>query len=163
MGQHEPFNNVGRFWPQGPCPLMPCPLMSYHCSLSQFATPSREKASRGAPAWLLARLKEEQDRLYCVQPYSSLDQFAAAHRLVLPRGHWRLTHRQVGWIHGLETSSFGHLTATNGVLCYVEQGGGSVFLGHIQNWVQFKDEESAPVQTTKQASKKVKEFAEFDL
>lgn len=138
---------------------------SYHCSLSQFQTPSGEASGRGAPAWLLARLKAEQDRLYCTQPYPSVHAFAAAHRLTLPRGHWRLVHRQVGHIHGLESASFGHLTATNGVLCYIEQGGGVVFLGHIENWVQFKDEESVDEKETQakaaQSAKMVKVFAEF--
>lgn len=65
--------------------------------------------------------------------YRSLQDFMSAQELTLPRNEdWRLCERHVGQVLGLPGSR-GVLTATNGVLCYIEQADGRLFLGHL-NW-----------------------------
>lgn len=55
--------------------------------------------------------------------------------ITLPRNeHWRLTPRVVGEIHALPGSN-GILTATNGILCYIERAENSLFLGHIDHFI----------------------------
>jgi hypothetical protein len=72
------------------------------------------------------------------QVYANIYAFMRAHRITLGRQlPWRLTERQVGEINGLPNSR-GILTATNGILCYIEQereGRVELFLGHLQWFV----------------------------
>ena len=67
------------------------------------------------------------------QKYSDVQQFAKAHGILLPSAkvsYWRLTKRIVGQINGIP-SIRGILTATNGILCFIESEAGVPLLGHI--------------------------------
>lgn len=73
------------------------------------------------------------------QPYATIYSFARAHGITFSKseGFWRLTDRLVGQINGLPGSR-GVLTATDGILCYIEQerdGRVHLFSGHIQRFV----------------------------
>ena len=72
------------------------------------------------------------------QKYRSVYEFLHHHKLTVSKKGppWRLTERLVGSIHGLP-QSFGHLTATNGILCYIENNIG-VYLGHMA-WFETID------------------------
>jgi hypothetical protein len=104
-------------------------------SITQISIPSsaRDK-SHAAPAWLLARLAAEADLRFCPQAYASVSAFFEFHQLPMPcrQGpQWRLTERLVGTISGLPMS-FGHLTATNGIMCYIETSSNGIYLGHLK-------------------------------
>lgn len=81
--------------------------------------------------------------------FSSVEQFTSTYGITLPRPKqridkslvWRLTDRIKGQVNGLP-ETWGILQATNGVLCYIEQGYGRVagsdvplVLGHLQWFV----------------------------
>jgi hypothetical protein len=72
------------------------------------------------------------------QAYASVTCFQRAHGLTWPANEaWRLTEREMGEIVGLPGSR-GILTATNGILCYIEQemdGRICTYLGHIEWFV----------------------------
>ncbi len=83
------------------------------------------------------------------QPYASIYSFARAHSITFPRteGFWRLTERVVGQVNGLPTSR-GILTATNGILCYIEQetdGRVGTFLGHLEWFVADSGQTGAEI------------------
>lgn len=75
------------------------------------------------------------------QQYASVYHFKSAHGVTWPASEvWRLTDRLVGEINGVPNSR-GVLTATNGILCYVEQeqdGRIVLFLGHVGWFVADK-------------------------
>lgn len=61
----------------------------------------------------------------------------------MPWSDWRVVADQpFGQIQGLPTSH-GRLVATNGVLCYLEQGSG-LFLGHLDSFVKDKRPAAQP-------------------
>lgn len=70
--------------------------------------------------------------------YPNLQGFAAHHRITLTgrfAGPWRLTKPFVGQISGLN-NSYGTLTATNGIDCYIERADGTLFMGHMDWFVK---------------------------
>jgi hypothetical protein len=78
---------------------------------------------------------ERHMTLHLSQTYTSIYAFQRAHGITWPATEaWRLTERVLGEIVGLPGSR-GILTATNGILCYIEQesfGRVETYLGHIQ-------------------------------
>jgi hypothetical protein len=74
--------------------------------------------------------------------YANIFVFKAAHGITWPATEWwRLTDRVVGQINGLPQSN-GILTATNGILCYIEQPQDhkiNLFLGHIEWFIPDAD------------------------
>ena len=80
------------------------------------------------------------------QPYATIYFFARTHGINFSKseGFWRLTDRLVGQINGLPGSR-GVLTATDGILCYIEQerdGRVELFAGHIQWFIADSGESS---------------------
>lgn len=76
------------------------------------------------------------------QRYPSLLHFMEEHSLTLPtKEEWRLTERILGEVNGIPTS-YGILTATNGILCYIEQADGSLFgPAHIAFFIARRSEQ----------------------
>jgi hypothetical protein len=75
------------------------------------------------------------------QRYANASQFFAVHRLTHPATeYWRLCERHLGEIVGLPGSR-GILECTNGILCYISQENGNLFLGHVQ-WFEADSGES---------------------
>ena len=72
----------------------------------------------------------------------------AEHGITFPnKEEWRLTDRIVGEIHALP-SSYGILTATNGMLCYIEQENGKMFgPAHIAFFVARKPEQQQVIKS----------------
>ncbi len=141
-------------------------MSTFHCSLSQFNSGTTK--TRKIPAWLLARIAAENEIRFCPQKYTSVIDFFRTHNLttVSKKGPpWRLTSRLVGSIQGLP-QSFGHLTATNGILCYIENHTG-VYQGHLA-WfekVELEEEPSAnpTMKTTKHRSLRRYSANEVDI
>jgi hypothetical protein len=75
------------------------------------------------------------------QRYTSVHAFFSEHRLLKPRPRddWRLTERVKGAIQGIP-SSFGFLTATNGIDCFIERDMLPPFHGHVAWFVTEKGE-----------------------
>lgn len=84
------------------------------------------------------------------QQYTSVYAFFRAHGITLKNSEgWRLTPRLVGEVNGIPTSR-GILTATNGILCYIEQeidGRVTTFEGHIA-WFVPDDATADPLAAT---------------
>ena len=86
--------------------------------------------------WLIAQLKEREDRLFIPQLYASINAFFEQWSLPGDKRHeWRLTPVQVGQLRACPHSQ-GVLVATDGVRCYIETGD-TLFLGHLANWERF--------------------------
>jgi hypothetical protein len=80
------------------------------------------------------------DDNYQVPLYDSIIDFFEVHNLTVGRNEeWRLTDRILGEINGLPGSR-GFLTATNGILCYVEQHGRLFGPAHIGWFITEKQE-----------------------
>lgn len=122
--------------------------MSYHCSLSQI-NPS-PSSSRGAPAWLLARLKEIEDLNFIPNPFASIYELCRELELS-PRklSHWRLVKCELGEINGLPKSR-GLLVAASGPECLIWAGGTTHYIGHRDWWVREIEE---PTERVKQPKK----------
>lgn len=98
------------------------------------------------------------------QRYSSISMFCNAHGIPIPRkGDWRLTDRVRGNISGVPNSD-GILTATDGILCFIEQEY-RVFCGHVEHFIEDKEQSNdfgSIAKGTKGAtSRKVRVLAEF--
>jgi len=93
------------------------------------------------PGRLLPIVSEPESlpRSSLVPLYSSIIDFFECNNITVGRNEeWRLTERLHGEIQGLPGSR-GFLTATNGILCYVEQHS-RLFLGHLHWFVTDKNE-----------------------
>lgn len=89
--------------------------------------------------------------------YASFIAFRKERHCLLPSSkddNWRLTDRICGQIHGIPGSR-GILTATNGILCVIEQDANVNFLGHIAWFVADRDEEQQTVENEKASSIRV--------
>ena len=68
------------------------------------------------------------------ETWNSFIRFAAENKLVVKhRADWRMVKPERGQIQGLPTS-YGTLVATDGLLCYVQLGGGQLMLAHLAHW-----------------------------
>ncbi len=121
---------------------------TWHCDLSAIGRGTTAQKRRGAPMWLIAQLKEREDRLFIPQLYQTVNHFFARWAMPVPRtGHWRLTNVELGALRACPHSQ-GFLVATDGVQCYIETGD-KLFHGHLENWERFDDgAATAPKATT---------------
>ena len=96
-----------------------------------------------------------------LQPYADFQAFQRRWGVIHPaKENWRLTpYQYAGEINGLPQSR-GWLTATDGILCYIESNGNQPpYFGHIQHFI-FDDasiEVKAVVEATKQGRKTLKD------
>lgn len=77
--------------------------------------------------------------------FVSFQQFARAYGVLVKHSRdWRLVHHTrfgaVGQIHGLPNSR-GQLIATDGIECFIIRGDGSIFIGHIDFFVDDKEQD----------------------
>lgn len=90
--------------------------------------------------------------------YSNIDEFFAEHHITYPkREQWRLTERAFGEVHGLAQIR-GWLTATNGMLAFVERLDGKV-IGPVklENFKVDKKENDDVKKARKKELKEIKE------
>lgn len=123
--------------------------MAWHSALLRGVSQSKPRSSS---AYMLAQLKAFKDEHFIPQHYASIDDFARVHKLTLgKRGTqaWRLCERALGSIHGLPTS-VGILTATDGIMCYIERLDGTLFCGHLAS---FEAEEKFSMGERKRTAK----------
>ena len=103
------------------------------------------------------------------QAYRSVTCFQRAHGITWPAHEvWRLTEREMGEIVGLPGSR-GILTATNGILYYIEQeieGRVCTYLGHIEWFVADSGKSSDTLSTGRKAKpasvKLERQLAEYE-
>jgi hypothetical protein len=106
-----------------------------HGSLTAIREPRGYKpASRGCPAWLLARLKAEQELRYWPRPWASVSQCLTA--LGLPESRfqgWRFTDYVLGHFRALPETR-GRLCLTDGHMAIIWDRR-NIYRGLIQNFV----------------------------